>query len=329
MLMGSAIGTCEEVIARLLAQGEKVGASEGAALPPLLGRNICWRSFPKALVRLRCWDRTKEPGALAEPPSGRDERPGRSCQPKGIALACRGSSAGLRPILQEFNPACVQAIFDELALDNPRPRFTVGIFGRRHRLSLPPTLVASVHTSSHLNWRRSSMASAATVSSRRPRTASRSSAITPTSILKGYFSSDSRRQAASPSPIYGWGHGRCNQPIWWTRRTSSAVTSGSSSTCTRWRSGSRRGHILVSSPYDEAEIWGRLPRGAARPARKRPASTPSTPPRLPRLPAWQPHKHRDADGILPAQRHLALEEATWLLKEAIAKELRQQGTGAG
>ena len=64
--------------------------------------------------------------------------PRRSAEDRASLPRVIGGRYGLS---KEFNPACVQAIFDELALDNPLPRFTVGIFDDVTGLSLPlPTL---------------------------------------------------------------------------------------------------------------------------------------------------------------------------------------------
>ncbi len=88
-------------------------------------------------------DRTKEPGASGEPlfldvtsalaeavaAGRRDELP--------IVI---GGRYGLSS--KEFTPAMVQAIYEELGLDSPRPRFTVGIHDDVTHLSLDydPTL---------------------------------------------------------------------------------------------------------------------------------------------------------------------------------------------
>ncbi|MCO4198259.1 pyruvate:ferredoxin (flavodoxin) oxidoreductase [Aeromonas hydrophila] len=137
VLMGSAIGTCEEVITRLIAQGEKVGVVKVRLYRPFSAAHLL-AVIPESARKIAVLDRTKEPGALAEPlyldvMSALAEavsRGDRASLPRVI-----GGRYGLSS--KEFNPACVQAIFDELALDNPRPRFTVGIFDDVTGLSLP------------------------------------------------------------------------------------------------------------------------------------------------------------------------------------------------
>ena len=146
VLMGSAIGTCEEVIERLLARGEKVGLVKVRLYRPFSAEHLL-SVIPASACKIAVLDRTKEPGAQAEPlyldvmtalaeAVGRGER---ASLPRVI-----GGRYGLSS--KEFNPACAQAIFDELTLDNPRPRFTVGIFDDVTGLSLPlPVLGSSQH----------------------------------------------------------------------------------------------------------------------------------------------------------------------------------------
>ncbi|WP_324015255.1 pyruvate:ferredoxin (flavodoxin) oxidoreductase [Aeromonas hydrophila] len=137
VLMGSAIGTCEEVITRLIEQGEKVGLVKVRLYRPFSAVHLL-AVIPESACKIAVLDRTKEPGALAEPlyldvMSALAEavsRGERVSLPRVI-----GGRYGLSS--KEFNPVCVQAIFDELALDSPRPRFTVGIFDDVTGLSLP------------------------------------------------------------------------------------------------------------------------------------------------------------------------------------------------
>ena len=66
VLMGSAIGTCEEVIERLLAQGEKVGLVKVRLFRPFSAGHLL-AAIPESARAIAVLDRTKEPGAQAEP----------------------------------------------------------------------------------------------------------------------------------------------------------------------------------------------------------------------------------------------------------------------
>lgn len=137
ILMGSAIGTCEEVIEALQARGEKVGVLKVRLYRPFSARHLL-ACLPLSARKIAVLDRTKEPGALAEPlyldvmtalaeAFSRGERP--------LLPTVIGGRYGLSS--KEFGPDCVLSIFDELQRDMPRPRFTVGIYDDVTGLSLP------------------------------------------------------------------------------------------------------------------------------------------------------------------------------------------------
>lgn len=137
ILMGSAIGTCEEVIDTLLTRGEKVGVLKVRLFRPLSAQHLL-TALPESVQQIAVLDRTKEPGALAEPLyldvmtalAEAFSRGERTTLPQVI-----GGRYGLSS--KEFGPDCALAVFDELMRDRPRPRFTVGIFDDVTGLSLP------------------------------------------------------------------------------------------------------------------------------------------------------------------------------------------------
>ncbi|PXW46908.1 pyruvate-ferredoxin/flavodoxin oxidoreductase [Erwinia sp. AG740] len=137
VMMGSGVGTCEEVIDTLLTRGEKVGVVKVRLYRPFSAQHLL-AVIPQSAQSIAVLDRTKEPGAQAEPlyldvmtalaeAFSRGERP---LMPKVI-----GGRYGLSS--KEFTPQCVEATYKELALTNPRPRFTVGIYDDITHLSLP------------------------------------------------------------------------------------------------------------------------------------------------------------------------------------------------
>ncbi|WP_219952615.1 pyruvate:ferredoxin (flavodoxin) oxidoreductase [Dickeya zeae] len=137
VMMGSGVGTCEEVIDTLLTRGEKVGVVKVRLYRPFSAQHLL-AVIPHSAQSIAVLDRTKEPGAQAEPlyldvmtalaeAFSRGERP---LMPKVI-----GGRYGLSS--KEFTPQCVEATYKELALTHPRPRFTVGIYDDITHLSLP------------------------------------------------------------------------------------------------------------------------------------------------------------------------------------------------
>ena len=137
VLMGSGVGTCEEVVDAQLTRGEKVGVLKVRLYRPFSAQHLL-AALPHTAQSIAVLDRTKEPGALAEPLyldvmtalAEAFSRGERATLPRTI-----GGRYGLSS--KEFTPQCVQAIFNELALANPRPRFTVGIYDDVTHLSLP------------------------------------------------------------------------------------------------------------------------------------------------------------------------------------------------
>lgn len=137
IVMGSAAGTCEEVMEELLSRGEKVGLVKVRLFRPFSAKHLL-AVLPVTVRKLAVLDRTKEPGASAEP----------LCQDV-ITVLSDAFSRGLRSTLplisggryglssKEFGPDCAWAVFSELARQQSRQRFTVGIRDDVTHLSLP------------------------------------------------------------------------------------------------------------------------------------------------------------------------------------------------
>jgi len=137
VLMGSGAGAAEECVEKLHAQGEKVGLLKVRLYRPFDAAALA-KALPATVTRIAVLDRTKEPGAPAEP----------LFQDVLTALheaASDGAWQGPLPLLvggryglasKEFTPAMVKSVFDELRADKPRRHFTVGIHDDVTHLSL-------------------------------------------------------------------------------------------------------------------------------------------------------------------------------------------------
>jgi len=122
VLMGSGAETAHETVEYLSAQGEKVGLVKVRLYRPFSIRHFV-ESLPKSVKSIAVLDRTKEPGAAGEPlyldvvnalfESGRSD------------IKVVGGRYGLSS--KEFTPAMVKAVFDNLAAEQPKNHFTVGI----------------------------------------------------------------------------------------------------------------------------------------------------------------------------------------------------------
>ncbi len=136
VLMGSAAETARETVAHLTASGERVGLLQVRLLRPFSSSDFA-AALPPSVRKLAVLDRTKEPGAPADPLlqdvlTALDATGRRTASGQPIELV--GGRYGLAS--KEFNPACVKAVFDQLAAEQSRPRFTVGIVDDVSRLSL-------------------------------------------------------------------------------------------------------------------------------------------------------------------------------------------------
>jgi len=125
VLMGSGADTARATVDWLNAHGEKAGLLEVRLYRPFDAEAFL-AALPSTVRRIAALDRTKEPGSLGEPlfldtvaALAGDE--GRFKQ----APLVIGGRYGLSS--KEFTPAMVKAVFDELAKDQPKRRFTVGI----------------------------------------------------------------------------------------------------------------------------------------------------------------------------------------------------------
>jgi len=139
ILMGSGADTAEELINYLVAKGEKVGMLKVRLYRPFSAEHMI-DALPAAVKKIAVLDRTKEPGALGEPlyedvrtafgevmSDGNEKF---STYPKIV-----GGRYGLGS--NEFTPAMVKGVFDNLDKEKPKNHFTVGIYDDKTDTSLP------------------------------------------------------------------------------------------------------------------------------------------------------------------------------------------------
>jgi pyruvate-ferredoxin/flavodoxin oxidoreductase len=121
-IMGSAAETAHETVDYLVGQGEKVGLLKVRLYRPFSAEYFV-QALPQSVKIVAALDRTKEPGGAGEPlyldcltamtETGRD-------------IKVVGGRYGLSS--KEFTPAMVKGVFDEMAKDEPKNHFTVGIY---------------------------------------------------------------------------------------------------------------------------------------------------------------------------------------------------------
>ncbi|MDO5329511.1 MAG: pyruvate:ferredoxin (flavodoxin) oxidoreductase [Coriobacteriia bacterium] len=128
--MGSINDVAEEVIDYLNAHGEKVGLVKVRLYRPFRADKLL-AAIPETATKIAVLDRVKEPGALGEP-LYRDVVT--AFANAGRSATIIGGRYGLGS--KDTPPASVFAVYNELAKDNPKPEFTIGIVDDVTNLSL-------------------------------------------------------------------------------------------------------------------------------------------------------------------------------------------------
>lgn len=131
VMMGSGAGAVGETVAKLVAGGEKVGLVTIRLFRPF-PVDALLEVLPDTVRSIAVLDRCKEPGSVGEP-----------LFQDVITAVAESDRTGVRTIggryglgSKEFTPAMAKAVFDELVVDTPKRRFTVGIVDDVTGLSL-------------------------------------------------------------------------------------------------------------------------------------------------------------------------------------------------
>ncbi len=131
VMMGSGAGAVGEAVAKMVADGEKVGLLTIRLFRPFPSDALL-AALPGSVRSIAVLDRTKEPGAVGEP-----------LFQDVVTTIAESARAGIRIIggryglgSKEFTPAMAKAVFDEAASESPKRRFTVGIVDDVTGLSL-------------------------------------------------------------------------------------------------------------------------------------------------------------------------------------------------
>ena len=140
VVMGSGAQTVRHTVDHLNASGAKVGMVHIRLYRPFPVEAIL-AAIPASARTIAVLDRTKEPGSGGEPlflditaALGEANARDTSAVARRLPLVV-GGRYGLSS--KEFTPGMVAGIFAELALANPRPRFTIGINDDVTHTSLP------------------------------------------------------------------------------------------------------------------------------------------------------------------------------------------------
>ncbi len=129
--MGSFCDVAEEVIDYMLAKGEKVGLVKVRLYRPFSAEKLA-EAIPATAKKIAVLDRTKEPGSLGEP-----------LYMDVVTALAKVGRAGIKVVGGRYGlgskdtpPSSVFAVFEELAKDEPKEQFTLGIVDDVTGLSL-------------------------------------------------------------------------------------------------------------------------------------------------------------------------------------------------
>jgi pyruvate-ferredoxin/flavodoxin oxidoreductase len=137
VVMGSAAQTVGETVTHLCARGERVGVLQVRLFRPFPAFELL-DALPASVRRVAVLDRTKEPGSSGEPLF--------LDVVAALAEAYTGGERAVLPLVtggryglssKELTPGMVAGVFAELAREQPRRRFTIGITDDVSGLSLP------------------------------------------------------------------------------------------------------------------------------------------------------------------------------------------------
>src|SRR5262249_47183070 len=129
VMMGSGGGAAHETLEHQNRTGEKLGLVKVRLYRPFSVMDFL-EALPATTRQIAVLDRTKESGSAGEPPyldvlNAIHEGMKRGYGALKTAPVIVGGRYGLSS--KEFTPAMVKAVYDNLAADQPRNHFTIGI----------------------------------------------------------------------------------------------------------------------------------------------------------------------------------------------------------
>ena len=259
VIMGSGIETMIPVVRHLNEAGEKVGALFVRLYRPFPKEHLL-AALPATVRKVAVLDRTKEPGSGGEPlfldvSSAIGESVARG--DREVMPVLTGGRYGLSS--KEFTPAMAKAVYDELAKDRPRPRFTVGINDDVTHLSLdvdPDFQLLDPQTHRAVFY---GLGSDGTVGANK--NTIKIIGSDPGTYAQGYFVYDSKKSGSRTVSHLRFGPNPIQAPY--------LVTRSNFIGCHHWSILERvdvlefaqpGATLLINSPYPADQVWEQLPR---------------------------------------------------------------------
>ncbi|AXE39930.1 pyruvate:ferredoxin (flavodoxin) oxidoreductase [Acidipropionibacterium virtanenii] len=260
--MGSGAKTVQHTIEHLNKEGHKVGLLLVRLFRPFPASEIV-KAIPETARTVGVLDRTKEPGSEGEPlfldvVSALSQAVSRGTRRTMPIVS--GGRYGISS--KDFTPGMVAGIVDELGLDHPRPRFTVGIDDDVTHLSLPwhhlniesPKVVRALFYG---------MGSDGTVGANKNTIKILGSE--PGTYAQGYFEYDSRKSGSRTTSHLRFGPEPIESPYFVDQADFIGVHNFNILQSIDVLKAAHEGTtVLLNAPYDASEIWDHIPDSAQR-----------------------------------------------------------------
>src|SRR5215470_5710180 len=259
VMMGSGAETAHETVEHLNRLGDGVGLLKVRLYRPFSVRHFL-KALPASVTTIAVLDRTKESGSVGEPlylDVVNAIVEGRSQGMITIDPVVVGGRYGLSS--KEFTPAMVKSVYDNLASDNPKNHFTIGIDDDVSHTSLGYDPEFSVEPDNAIRGLFYGLGADGTVGANK--NSIKIIGENTDNYAQGYFVYDSKKSGAvtvshlrfGPKPIHSTylvstaNFVACHQWIFLERYDMlSTLVEG--------------GTFLLNSPFSREEVWDKLPR---------------------------------------------------------------------
>jgi pyruvate-ferredoxin/flavodoxin oxidoreductase len=261
VMMGSGAETAHDTAEYLNQAGEKVGLLKVRLYRPFSVKQFI-EALPATVKKIAVLDRTKEAGAAREPlfldvVNGIQEGIKLGYGTLKVAPEIIGGRYGLSS--KEFTPAMVKAVYDNLAKDNPKDHFTIGIQDDVSHTSLDYDADFSIEADNVVRAMFYGLGADGTVGANK--NSIKIIGENTANYGQGYFVYDSKKSGAMTVSHLRFGP----QPI----RASYLISKANFVACHQWIFLERYdmlgplvpgGVFLLNSPFGKEEVWDHLPR---------------------------------------------------------------------
>ncbi len=266
VLMGSGCETVQETVDSLNRQGARVGVVKVRLYRPFDASRFI-AALPKTVNAIAVLDRVKEPGSAGEPlyldvmTALLEQR--FTTLTDGVAPTVVGGRYGLSS--KEFTPAMVRAIFDNLAIEalrdralEPKNHFTIGIQDDVTHTSLTYDSTFSIEPDNLVRAIFYGLGSDGTVGANK--NSIKIIGEQTNNYAQGYFVYDSKKSGSVTVSHLRFGP----EPI----HAAYLIDQATFVACHQWdfleklevlKSATVGATLLLNTPYDAEEVWGRLP----------------------------------------------------------------------